>query len=292
MEKSSNSKRPRKPNFSLSELEILVEEVSKNRDVLMGKFTDSITNEKKKRIWTLIATKINASSQACRSMDDVKKKWQDWSSSVKGKASKYEKERNRTGSGQMTEPALTPLEEKVLAVLGVTAVEGIATEMADTFIERSVETDVERVESTESQDVNVSAISTEDAQIEIERIWDRSINAVIERNNDVPSVSNSPSSTPSTSQSTQPVSSCGSKKRKLTRDFTDDESKIYALEKEKINIEKQRLEIEKERLKIEKSRQQCEQQILNVLQRYLGANYDEQQFQTDDEDVPFTFTCL
>ncbi|XP_033758403.1 myb-related transcription factor, partner of profilin-like [Pecten maximus] len=135
MEKSSSSKRPRKPNFSLSELEILVE-VSKNRDVLMGKFTDSITNEKKKRIWTLIATKINASSQACRSMDDVKKKWQDWSSSVKGKASKYEKERNRTGSGQMTEPALTPLEEKVLAVLGVTAVviEGIATEMADTFM--------------------------------------------------------------------------------------------------------------------------------------------------------------
>jgi hypothetical protein len=54
---TAGSKRSRKPNFKQEELSVLVDEVEKNKTVILGKFSDTVSNERKKKLWISIATK-------------------------------------------------------------------------------------------------------------------------------------------------------------------------------------------------------------------------------------------
>ena len=45
---SSNSRKARKQNFSASEIAVLTEKVEENLSVIQSKFTNSVTNQKKK----------------------------------------------------------------------------------------------------------------------------------------------------------------------------------------------------------------------------------------------------
>jgi hypothetical protein len=49
----------RKPNFTQLEIETLIEEVQKNREILNSSFSNVSTNAKKQRIWTSIASKVH-----------------------------------------------------------------------------------------------------------------------------------------------------------------------------------------------------------------------------------------
>ena len=49
-----------KVNFSASELVVLTEEVEENMFVLKSKFTDSVTNARKNKIWADITAAVNA----------------------------------------------------------------------------------------------------------------------------------------------------------------------------------------------------------------------------------------
>ena len=55
---TAGSKRSRKPNFKQEELQVsaLVDEVEKNKTVILGKFSDTVSNERKKQLWISIAT--------------------------------------------------------------------------------------------------------------------------------------------------------------------------------------------------------------------------------------------
>ena len=57
---TAGSKRSRKPNFKQEELSVLVDEVEKNKTVILGKFSDTVSNERKKKLWISIATKCSA----------------------------------------------------------------------------------------------------------------------------------------------------------------------------------------------------------------------------------------
>lgn len=128
------AKRVRKPNFTQTELLALVEGVQNQRDIILGKFSDTVSNEKKKREWQTITNSVNAVSNSVRTVDDIRKKWQDWASVVKGKEAKLKRERKKTGGGKIEEKdELSELEERVIEILGVTAVHGISSDITDTF---------------------------------------------------------------------------------------------------------------------------------------------------------------
>ncbi|KAL2077819.1 hypothetical protein ACEWY4_027323 [Coilia grayii] len=80
------------PNFTSQELNVLVDEVEKRRLVLFSKLKNSVTNAEKKEAWQEVADRVNS---------------------------------QKTGAGRSTVPDLTPLEERVLDVLGQEAVEGV-----------------------------------------------------------------------------------------------------------------------------------------------------------------------
>ena len=57
---TADSKRSRKPNFKQENYLSLVDEVEKNKTVILGKFSDTVSNERKKKLWNSIATKCSA----------------------------------------------------------------------------------------------------------------------------------------------------------------------------------------------------------------------------------------
>jgi len=65
-------KRVRKPNYKIEELEILVEEVEKNKVLLLGKLTDTVTNERKKKMWFAMAGRISAVGNNKRSPEEIR----------------------------------------------------------------------------------------------------------------------------------------------------------------------------------------------------------------------------
>ena len=114
----------RRPRFAHDELDVLVDAVG-HKSVIFNKFTDVITNEKKRAAWDHITKKINAVSAVSRTTDEVRRKWQDWASCTKGKEMQRKKERQKTGGGKAEDIPVNEQEEKVLAILGKTATEGI-----------------------------------------------------------------------------------------------------------------------------------------------------------------------
>ena len=66
---AAKQRKARKANFTSSELAVLTEEVEQNIAILKSKFTDSVTNAKKNKIWTEITAAVNAVGVARRTAD-------------------------------------------------------------------------------------------------------------------------------------------------------------------------------------------------------------------------------
>ena len=61
----------RRPRFAHDELDVLVDAVGHKKSVIFNKFTDVITNEKKRAAWDHITKKINAVSAVSCTTDEV-----------------------------------------------------------------------------------------------------------------------------------------------------------------------------------------------------------------------------
>ncbi|KAL2087183.1 hypothetical protein ACEWY4_018242 [Coilia grayii] len=115
----------KKPHFTAHKVSALVTEVFDRRSVLFSQFKTSVTNADKKTAWA-VTGRVNAVGQGyTRTVEEVRIKWRDFSSATKKKAAARRREREQTGGGSTTMATLTPEEERVLAVLGPEAVEGI-----------------------------------------------------------------------------------------------------------------------------------------------------------------------
>ena len=78
------SRQKLRPNFRSEDLAILVDTVTEQKQVLFGKFTNSVTADSKMKIWDKIAAQINASNDnAVQTGEEVKKIWTDWASGIK-----------------------------------------------------------------------------------------------------------------------------------------------------------------------------------------------------------------
>ena len=104
-----DKKKTRKPNYRMEELEVLVEDVAVNKQLLLGKISDTTTNERKKKVWKNISAKMSAVGDTKRCSDDVRKKWQDWSSQVKGKKCRLVRSYRATEGGPEEAPKLTAI---------------------------------------------------------------------------------------------------------------------------------------------------------------------------------------
>ena len=93
------SRKPRKHNFSASEVSVLTEKVEENLQILQSKLTNSVTNQKKKNVWTEITAAVNAVGVEKRTVAEVREKWKNLHSSAKKEFTNYRKESKRTGGG-------------------------------------------------------------------------------------------------------------------------------------------------------------------------------------------------
>ena len=71
----SPAKRARKPNFTPAECAVIFEKAEKNMNVIKSKFSSTLTNKNKSRVWEDITNKVNALSVCKRDVMDVKEKW-------------------------------------------------------------------------------------------------------------------------------------------------------------------------------------------------------------------------
>lgn len=74
---SETSEKKRKPRFLDREIDVLVSKVNENSEVLFSRFSDSISNKKKKMAWMEVQKSVNATSVVPRTFEEIKKKWDD-----------------------------------------------------------------------------------------------------------------------------------------------------------------------------------------------------------------------
>ena len=90
-------KRPRKTNLSDSEITVLTEKVKKYLDLFRSKFSNNVTNPKKNTAWLEITEAVNAVGVACHTVQEVRDKRKNLTSTAKKEFSDFGKEQRKTG---------------------------------------------------------------------------------------------------------------------------------------------------------------------------------------------------
>lgn len=102
----------RKANFTFSEVHILLDEVRKNRHIVVGKFNSGIPSDIKRRKWTEITQRINEIGECDREVGEVIKKWSDLKCDTKRKIVAI-----HSGSALPHSPDLSQTENIVSSIL-------------------------------------------------------------------------------------------------------------------------------------------------------------------------------
>ena len=88
-------KRSRKTNWSDSEITVLTEKVEENLDLIRSKFSNNVTNAKKNAAWLEITEAVNAVGVAYRTVQEVRDKWKNLTSTAKKEFSDFGKEKKK-----------------------------------------------------------------------------------------------------------------------------------------------------------------------------------------------------
>ncbi|KAK0147454.1 Myb-related transcription factor, partner of profilin [Merluccius polli] len=110
--------RKRREAFKAKEMHILLEGVEANKGLLFDRFRGAHTNKQKAKKWGEIAERMTAVTGIRRSELEVRKKWQDFVSLTKKKASDLRHRTTLTGAGANTAQPLNDDEEKAMAIIG------------------------------------------------------------------------------------------------------------------------------------------------------------------------------
>ncbi|KAG9265111.1 myb-related transcription factor, partner of profilin-like [Astyanax mexicanus] len=75
----------RKSRFTFPEVQLLLNEVKKNRHILVGKYNHGVSSDVKKRKWATLTARINEISDCHREIIEIIKKWSDLKCDTKRK---------------------------------------------------------------------------------------------------------------------------------------------------------------------------------------------------------------
>ncbi|XP_066559992.1 t-SNARE domain-containing protein 1 [Amia ocellicauda] len=117
----------RKSRFSYREIQILLEEVRKNRNIVIGKFNRGVSTEVKKRTWAEITARINEVSLCPREIIEVIKKWSDLKCDTKRKVAAMRAGGLGRGGGGRSRLSrdLTPVESVVHQILQLASIRNL-----------------------------------------------------------------------------------------------------------------------------------------------------------------------
>ncbi|CAL4096378.1 unnamed protein product [Meganyctiphanes norvegica] len=109
-------KRHRKANFTIREVECLIEEARKNIEYIQGNFDVSLgrTSNKRKLTWMAIAEKVNGVSNVKRDANDISKKFKLLKNDDKKNAARQRNHMNGTGGGPVKDEKLSELDEQMM----------------------------------------------------------------------------------------------------------------------------------------------------------------------------------
>ena len=93
-------KRARKPNFTAAECTLILEAAEENIEIIKSKFSNTLGNKNKIRIWEQITERVNSLGVCKRSVIEIKEKWRGMVSSAKKEHNKVGTERRKTGGGR------------------------------------------------------------------------------------------------------------------------------------------------------------------------------------------------
>ena len=110
IDKSMQEKKKRKANFTAAETTLLVDLVEKNLPTLRGKFSSTVMNIRKQKIWQDITSQLSSLGYEKRTAVEVREKWRNMTQNAKKISSGLKKSRRRTGG----DPELTRQPKKLL----------------------------------------------------------------------------------------------------------------------------------------------------------------------------------
>ena len=130
-------KRPRKANFTDTEVRVLLEEINLEHHVLFMANTQAVTNKVKADAWRKITDKISACGVAVRSPQEVKDKWR----ALKGAVLNKQRQQGKTGGG--TEEKPLSYEDLILNIIGensnlYTGIDGKLTSNSLNYVNHSL----------------------------------------------------------------------------------------------------------------------------------------------------------
>ncbi|XP_044029739.1 nuclear apoptosis-inducing factor 1 isoform X2 [Siniperca chuatsi] len=109
----------RKMNFSEREVEIIVEEIEKQKHTLVNHFNAGVTHMAKNNAWVDILKKVNAVTTCPRELPEVKKKWSDMKTEVRRKVAQARAAIEGTSSECTPVPViLTAMQQRICNLLG------------------------------------------------------------------------------------------------------------------------------------------------------------------------------
>ena len=274
---SDNTKRKRSANFSNREIETLVDEVVKAREILTSKHNDAATNQRKDRAWDKIRTAVNAvGSVEIRSVGDLRIKWRKLHSSVKNKGAKLNNEARRTGGGSA--PAeLTAVELKILSFIPEELIVGIPGAI-DSSENRPPNNSSPVLSAMEHQQETSISVPSPSVLSELtprpqSSSTTNTPSTPTRRQPSVPTVSavaieqqTSLSSVPLT-PIRRPAEAGDSRKRRRTDPTDLSEDEFLRLERERFQLERERLCVDRECLAVEKERLEVERDIFQCLKK-------------------------
>ncbi|XP_075690296.1 nuclear apoptosis-inducing factor 1 [Rhinoderma darwinii] len=118
----------RKTNFSEQEVEIIMEEMEKQKHILINHYNAGVPLLTKSNAWYDILKRVNTISTCHRELAEVKKKWSDLKTEVRRKMSQARA--TLEGEGDVSTPPvmLTPLQQRICNLLGESVILSLPTQ--------------------------------------------------------------------------------------------------------------------------------------------------------------------
>lgn len=104
---------------------IIIQFAELHPQIITNKFISPMHGKRNlKDLWEELSVKLNSLGHGTRSVEEWKKCLADWKSKTKTKCTKINIYSNKTGGGPAYTGALSNLEERLLSLMGKTAIDG------------------------------------------------------------------------------------------------------------------------------------------------------------------------